>query len=80
MQSNPVQEKNFYQKASGLSRKTKDRMVIILFLFPALIIFLLFVIYPIFRSAYYSTFDWKGLGEATNNIGLENYRKILIDT
>ncbi|HCS38372.1 MAG TPA: sugar ABC transporter permease [Anaerolineaceae bacterium] len=80
MQSNPAQENSLYPKPSGLSRKAKDRMVIILFLFPALVIFLLFVIYPIFRSTYYSTFDWKGLGEATKNIGLENYRKILIDT
>lgn len=80
MQSNPAQETLINPKPSGLSRKTKDRMVIILFLFPALVIFMLFVIYPIFRSVYYSTFDWKGLGEATKNIGLENYRKILIDT
>ena len=54
-------------------------MVIVLFLLPALVIFLLFVIYPIFRSVYYSTFDWKGLGAAVNNIGLENYKKILAD-
>ena len=67
------------QRASGISRRAKDRLVIALFLLPALIIFCLFVIYPIFRSLYYSTFDWKGLGAATNNIGLENYRKILSD-
>jgi len=79
MQSNPAQEKLLNPKPSGLSRKTKDRMVIILFLFPALVLFLLFVIYPIFRSAYFSTFDWKGLGAATHNIGLENYKKILVD-
>ena len=67
------------QKASVTSRRAKDRLVVALFLLPALIIFLLFVIYPIFRSLYYSTFDWKGLGAATNNIGLENYRRILTD-
>jgi raffinose/stachyose/melibiose transport system permease protein len=80
MQSNPAQDNSLYPKHSGLSRKAKDRMVIILFLFPALVIFMLFVIYPIFRSAYYSTFDWKGLGEATKNIGLGNYQKILVDS
>ena len=80
MQSNPAQANAFKPKSSSnVTRKTKDRMVIILFLLPALIIFLLFVIYPIFRSIYYSTFDWKGLGDATHNIGLENYRKILVD-
>jgi raffinose/stachyose/melibiose transport system permease protein len=63
----------------GTPRRSRDRLVIILFLLPAIILFLLFVIYPIFRSIYYSTFDWKGLGAAVDNIGLENYRRILTD-
>ena len=42
-------------------------------------LFLLFVVYPIFRSVYLSTFDWKGLGAATKNIGLGNYKKIFGD-
>ena len=37
------------------------------------------MIYPIFRSVYFSTFDWKGFGPAVDNIGLENYQKILTD-
>ncbi len=80
MQSNLAKSTiNTQNNPSGLSRRTRDRLVVILFLLPALIIFLLFVVYPIFRSLYYSTFDWKGLGAATNNIGLENYRRILTD-
>ncbi len=64
---------------SGPPRRFEDRLVIALFLLPALILFLLFVIYPIFRSAYYSTFNWKGLGPAVDFIGLENYRRIFAD-
>lgn len=64
---------------SGNARQAKDRLVILLFLLPALILFFLFVVYPIIRSVYYSTFDWKGLGAAVDNIGLENYKKILTD-
>jgi raffinose/stachyose/melibiose transport system permease protein len=60
-------------------RRTQDRIVIALFLLPALILFLLFVIYPIFRSVYFSTFDWKGFGPAVDYIGLDNYKKILTD-
>ncbi|HSN93632.1 MAG TPA: sugar ABC transporter permease [Anaerolineaceae bacterium] len=62
-----------------MTRRAKDRLVVFLFLLPALVLFLLFVVYPIFRSAYFSTFDWKGLGAATKNIGLGNYKKILAD-
>ncbi len=62
-----------------LSRRTKDGLTIALFLLPALILFLLFVIYPIFRSVYFSTFNWNGLGPAVKNIGINNYIKILSD-
>jgi len=67
------------QKAPGMTRQAKDRLVVFLFLLPALVLFLLFVVYPIFRSVYFSTFDWKGLGAATKNIGLGNYKKIFGD-
>jgi len=70
----------FHRSPAHGSRQSRDRSVIILFLGPALVLFLLFVIYPIFRSLYFSTFDWKGLGAAVNNVGLENYKKILSDT
>lgn len=66
-------------RTANSPRGMKDRLVILLFLLPALILFLLFVIYPIFRSAYYSTFDWKGLGPAVDYIGLKNYAKIFAD-
>jgi raffinose/stachyose/melibiose transport system permease protein len=62
-----------------LNRKMKDRLTIIIFLLPSLILFIIFVIYPIFRSVYYSLFDWNGLGPATDFIGLENYQRIFND-
>ncbi len=80
MQSNSATYKSVLpKKATIMSRRAKDRLVVLFFLLPALVLFLLFVIYPIFRSAYFSTFDWKGLGAATKNIGLGNYAKILAD-
>jgi len=80
MHSLPVSTDTFRSgRSSGPPRGFQDRIVIGLFLLPALILFLLFVVYPIFRSAYYSTFDWKGLGPAVDYIGLENYRRIFSD-
>jgi raffinose/stachyose/melibiose transport system permease protein len=63
----------------GPSRKTQDRITIFLFLLPAIVLFLVFLIYPIFRSAYYSLFDWNGFGPAVNFIGLDNFKQILTD-
>lgn len=80
MQSLPASSKSVQASRAGSPRSPRqDWVVIFLFLLPALILFLLFVIYPIFRSLYYSTFDWKGLGPAIDNIGLENYRRIFAD-
>ncbi|MRS05916.1 sugar ABC transporter permease, partial [bacterium] len=80
MQSNSTTYNSMLPKKGPLlSRRASDRLVIVLFLLPALVIFLLFVIYPIFRSVYYSTFDWKGLGAAVNNVGFENYEKVIKD-
>jgi raffinose/stachyose/melibiose transport system permease protein len=57
----------------------QDKLVIVLFLTPALILFLIFVVYPIFRSIYFSLFDWNGLGPAVDFVGLENFKTILTD-
>lgn len=53
--------------------------MIFLFLLPAIILFLLFVVYPIFQSIYYSLFNWKGFGPAVDFVGLENFTKIMED-
>ncbi len=50
------------------------------FVLPALVIYVLFVLYPIAQAAYYSAFDWNGLGPLENFVGLDNYRRLLSDT
>ena len=45
-------------------RRVRDNLTIILFLLPALTLFLIFVVYPILRSVYFSLFNWKGLGRS----------------
>jgi raffinose/stachyose/melibiose transport system permease protein len=67
------------KRTSGLSRRFQDNLMIALFLAPALILFLIFVIYPIFRSMYFSLFNWNGLGPAVNYVGLDNFKAILND-
>jgi raffinose/stachyose/melibiose transport system permease protein len=67
------------KRVSGTPRRLQDTLIIALFLLPALILFLLFVIYPIFRSIYFSMFDWNGLGPAVDFVGLQNFQKILTD-
>lgn len=68
------------KQASYSPRRLQDKIAIFLFLLPAIILFLLFVIYPIFRSVYYSLFDWNGLGPAVNYVGLQNFIDIISDS
>jgi raffinose/stachyose/melibiose transport system permease protein len=60
-------------------RRLQDYLTIALFLLPGIALFVVFIIYPIIRSVYYSTFNWNGLGPAVNYVGLDNFKGILSD-
>jgi len=49
------------------------------FVSPMLVLFLLFTVWPILGSVYYSFFKWDGSGVPENYVGLDNFREILID-
>jgi len=57
----------------------KDNLTIVLFLLPAFLFLSLFLVYPILRSAYYSLYNWKGMGPAVDFIGLENFKRLFAD-
>jgi raffinose/stachyose/melibiose transport system permease protein len=66
-------------RQAGFSRRAQDNLTIALFLLPAFALFLIFLIYPIFQSVYYSFFNWKGFGPAVDFVGLDNFKDILTD-
>ena len=68
-----------WQQRINSPRRVQDYLTIFLFLLPAFVIFLLFIIYPIFRAVYFSLFNWNGLGPATVFVGLNNFKQILTD-
>jgi raffinose/stachyose/melibiose transport system permease protein len=53
--------------------RASPTLVIALFLLPATVLFLVFVIFPIIQAAYLSLFRWNGLGPLEGFIGLDNY-------
>lgn len=63
------------QRSSRLSQR---RLAPWLFLAPGILIFLLYVIFPILQSVWISFYDWDGLGEA-RWIGVQNYVDLLDD-
>jgi raffinose/stachyose/melibiose transport system permease protein len=50
-----------------------------LFLLPALLLYGLFVLYPIAQSIRFSAYDWNGLTPLTEWVGLQNFRDAFAD-
>jgi raffinose/stachyose/melibiose transport system permease protein len=67
-----------HQRARSTHR-SQDYLTVVLCLLPAFVLFLVFLVYPIFRSAYYSLFNWNGMGPATVFVGMKNFGQILTD-
>jgi ABC-type sugar transport system permease subunit len=51
----------------------------ILFVLPALILYLIFMVYPFFRSIYFSFTSWNGVTTVKEWVGLANYRELIGD-
>lgn len=61
-----------------MSTAARIRGFITVGLLPAFVLYAFFVIVPVFWSAYYGFFDWKGIG-AMKYIGLDNYVEVVKD-
>ncbi len=51
----------------------------ILFILPAFILYLVFMVYPFFRSIYFSLTSWNGVTAVKEWVGLANYRELIGD-
>ncbi len=51
----------------------------LIFLPPALLVFTLFVTWPVVEAAYYSFFNWNGYGSPSKWIGLDNFLRVWND-
>lgn len=61
-----------------MSQLWRDRLVGLAFLVPALLLFAVFIIYPIVYNVQASTLKWDGVNEGTF-VGLGNYRELVAD-
>ncbi len=57
----------------------KNESVLLLFIVPALVIYLFFFIFPMFSGLYYSLTDWDGMAKVKNFIGFKNYTDVFKD-
>ena len=66
-------------KNSKATRKS-TRMMIILFLAPAVLLYCFWFIYPTIKAFYVSLFDWNGFTADMNFVGLDNFTELMGDT
>jgi multiple sugar transport system permease protein len=64
--------------SSGFWKRNQQRIAPMLFLAPGIVMFIVYVILPIFESVWISFFDWDGLGPKVW-VGLGNYTELLGD-
>ncbi len=56
-------------------RSSRKWLTISLFLLPALILYVMMVLFPIVQAGFYSLFRWNGLQPLSDFVGLGNYRR-----
>jgi len=69
---------NRWRHVKDFSRSSQMRACL-LFLPPALLIFTLFVTWPVVEAAYYSFFNWNGYGAPSKWAGLDNFLRVWTD-
>lgn len=60
--------------------KRKEYIWCYIFLLPQIIMFLVFTLWPIIASYYFSFFNWNGVGWPKNFIGFENFIEVIKDS
>ena len=67
-------------RAAAKATRRRKRLELTLWLAPALLLFVGFVLLPIAIAVYYSLYDWTGFGSLSQFVGLRNYRLALTGT
>jgi raffinose/stachyose/melibiose transport system permease protein len=61
------------------TRSRRAREPAIWFALPAIVVYLVVVIYPSLAGAVYAFTDWSGIGGAANWVGLDNFKRLFTD-
>jgi raffinose/stachyose/melibiose transport system permease protein len=69
---------NSWRRLRDFARSSEVKTCL-LFLPPALLVFTLFVTWPVVEAAYYSFFNWNGYGSPSKWVGLDNFLRVWND-
>lgn len=66
------------EASKHMDKLLKDKKAILIFVFPALLVFIVVILLPICFSVYYSLLKWDGIGKETF-VGIKNYLNLFIN-
>ncbi len=76
--ANQLSESRFRDRWMSIVKgKNKGTLSLLLFLTPALLFYIAFLLIPAIGGAYYSLTDWNGLSRSSNFVGISNYVEAL---
>ena len=67
------------EKVVSMTKKKHPNLTLLLFTAPALLVYLVFKLYPAFSGIYYAMTNWNGLNKAYDFIGLKNFIDLMKD-
>lgn len=63
-----------------MQHKKRENLTLLLFVAPALIVYIIFKLYPALAGMFYALTDWNGLYKNYQFVGISNFKEILRDT
>lgn len=75
----PVPNQRAKARPSALGGRMKEKLYIVAFLLPSLIIFGVFMVYPVLQNVELSFYSWNMVSPNKNYVGLENYLNLFTD-
>lgn len=63
-----------------MKSKARQNVQLLLFVFPALLVYAAFKLYPAASGFYFAMTDWNGINKTFQFVGLANFREIMTDT
>ncbi len=64
---------------AAVRKKRGQNLSLIFFVLPALVVYVLFKLYPAFSGVYYAMTDWNGVSKTVSFIGLDNFVRVFGD-
>jgi len=76
----PVGKRRRHSSQRTLWQEIRANVWSYIYVTPMVVLLLVFVVYPIFASLGYTLYQWNGIGDPSNYVGLDNFVRVIHDS